>query len=99
MYEKLNQGYPAKVKQGRALFQRNASPHTARLTKEKFKQMNDGEILLHPPLYPDNAPSNYSLFRSMAHFLGDQPFNTFNEVTEACFLIQSQWTKTDSVVD
>lgn len=72
------------VNRGRALFQQvNARAHTVRLTKE-FKQMDGVESLPHPPFSPEAAPGDYGLFCSMAHFLRDQRFNTFDEVKEAC---------------
>ncbi|EGI62185.1 Mariner Mos1 transposase [Acromyrmex echinatior] len=38
------------------------------------------EVLLHPPYSPDVAPSDYHLFRSMAHDLADQHFRSYEEV-------------------
>ena len=38
------------------------------------------EVLLHPPYSPDVAPSDYYLFRSMAHGLADQHFRSYEEV-------------------
>ncbi|KAG5324036.1 MOS1T transposase, partial [Pseudoatta argentina] len=38
------------------------------------------EVLLHPPYSPDVAPSDYHLFRSMAHGLADQHFRSCEEV-------------------
>lgn len=84
MYDKLKKESPALVNRGRALFQQvNARAHTVRLTKE-FKQMDGVESLPHPPFSPEAAPGDYGLFCSMAHFLRDQRFNTFDEVKEAC---------------
>ena len=85
VYEKLKQKYPAMINRGKALFQQdNARPHTARLTKGKFEQMDGVEILPHPPYSPDAAPSDYGLFRSMTHFLRGRQFVNFDEVEEAC---------------
>ncbi|KYM90521.1 UPF0293 protein C16orf42 [Atta colombica] len=41
---------------------------------------DQSEILSHPPYSPDVAPSNYHLFRSMAHGLADQHFRSYEEV-------------------
>ncbi|KAG5316905.1 MOS1T transposase, partial [Pseudoatta argentina] len=38
------------------------------------------EVLLHPPYSPDVAPSDYHLFRSMAHGLADQHFRSYEEI-------------------
>jgi len=37
------------------------------------------EVLPHPPYSPDVAPSDYHLFRSMAHGLADQHFRSYEE--------------------
>ena len=37
----------------------------------------------HPPYFPDIAPSNYYLFRSMAHGLPDQQFRSYEDI-EKC---------------
>lgn len=85
VYEKLKEKYPALINRGLALFhQDNAKPHTARLTKEKFKQMDGVVILPHPPFSPDLAPSDYGLFRSMEHVFRGQKFNNLIELKEAC---------------
>jgi len=51
----------------------NARPHIARPVKTYFETLK-WKVLLHPPYSPDVAPSDYHLFRSMAHGLGDQHF-------------------------
>ncbi|GBP30478.1 Mariner Mos1 transposase [Eumeta japonica] len=38
------------------------------------------EVLSHSPYFPDVAPSDYHLFRSMAHGLADQHFRSYEEV-------------------
>lgn len=57
----------------------NASSHTAKLVKDTLKRF-EWEILPHPPYSPDLAPSDYHLFRSMAHGLAEQHFANFEEV-------------------
>lgn len=85
VYEKLKEKYPALVTRKRALFQQdNARPHTAKKTKEKFKELDGVEVLPHPAYSPDAAPSDYGLFRSMEHFLRGHRFESFDEVEEAC---------------
>ena len=43
-------------------------------------EMLKWEVLPHPPYSPDVAPSDYHLFRSMAHGLADQHFRSYEEV-------------------
>jgi hypothetical protein len=50
------------------LQQDNTKPHTAAATKKKCEEL-ELELLPHPAYSPDLAPSDYYLFRSMAHFL------------------------------
>ena len=51
----------------------NARPHVAKPVKT-YLEMLKWEVLSHPPYSLDIAPSDYYLFRSMAHFLADQQF-------------------------
>jgi hypothetical protein len=57
----------------------NARPHVAKLTREKLYDL-EWEVLSHPPYSPDLAPSDYHLFRSMAHELSGQIFHTEEDV-------------------
>lgn len=59
----------------------NASSHTAKSTKDTIKAL-EWEVLPHPPYSPDLAPSDYHLFRSMAHGLADQHFANYEEVAK-----------------
>jgi len=54
----------------------NIRPHVAKVLKTYLKW----EILSHPPYSPNVAPSDYHLFRSMAHGLADQHFRSYEEV-------------------
>lgn len=57
----------------------NARPHVAESVKNTIKDLK-WEILPHPPYSPDIAPSDYHLFRSMAHGLVAQKFTKPDEV-------------------
>lgn len=57
----------------------NARPHVAKVVKTYLETLK-WEVLPHPPYSPDVAPSDYHLFRSMAHGLADQHFRSYEEV-------------------
>lgn len=57
----------------------NARPHVAKPVKAYLESLK-WEVLPHPPYSPDIAPSDYHLFRSMAHGLSNQRFNSYDEV-------------------
>ena len=57
----------------------NARPYVAKVVKT-YLEMLKWEVLPHPPYSPDIAPSDYHLFRSMAHGLADQHFRSYEEV-------------------
>ena len=85
MYVALSEKYPALVNRKRVLMiQDNAKPHTAKQTKEKITELSAIELLPHPAYSPDLAPSDYHLFRSMAHFLRGLSFNNLGEVEDGC---------------
>lgn len=85
VYDKLKEKYPVLFRRERALFQQdNAKPHTAKVTKEKFDELEEVEVLPHPAYSPDAAPSDYGLFRSMKHFFRGRRFESFDQVEEAC---------------
>ena len=48
----------------------NARPHAAPV--KIYLETLNWEVLPHPPYSPDIAPSDYYLFRSMAHGLSEQ---------------------------
>lgn len=54
----------------------NARPHVSKSVKTYLESLK-WEVLPHPPYSPDIAPSDYYLFRSMAHGLADQHFQTY----------------------
>lgn len=85
MYQQLAIKYPALVNRKRVLLQQdNARPHTARVTQNKITQLEGIEILPHPAFSPDLAPSDYHLFRSMAHFLRGRQFENIEQVENGC---------------
>jgi [histone H3]-lysine36 N-dimethyltransferase SETMAR len=85
MYAALSEKYPALVNRKRVLLQQdNAKPHTSRQTKEKIAELDGIELLPHPAYSPDLAPSDYHLFRSMAHFLRGRSFNNLDDVEDGC---------------
>jgi len=57
----------------------NARPHVAKVIKTYLETLK-WEVLSHPPYSPDVAPSDYHLFRSIAHGLTDQHFRSYEEV-------------------
>jgi histone-lysine N-methyltransferase SETMAR len=85
MYAALGERYPALVNRKRVLLQQdNARPHTAHITQEKIEELEGIELMPHPAYSPDLAPSDYHLFRSMAHFLRGRRFDNDQQVEEAC---------------
>ncbi|GBP53414.1 Mariner Mos1 transposase [Eumeta japonica] len=56
----------------------NARPHVSILEKNYLK-IPDWEVLPHPPYSPDIAPSDYRLFRSIAHALSEQWFMSYED--------------------
>ena len=81
VYEILRQSYPALVNQNRVLLQQdNARPHTTRTTMTKLQELGEIELLPHPAYSPDLAPTDYHLFRSMAHFLCGRNFENVEAV-------------------
>lgn len=81
MYEILATKYPALINRKRAVLQQdNARPHVARQTINKITELEGIELLPHPPYSPDLAPSDYYLFRSMAHYLQGKSFLNVEDV-------------------
>ncbi|GBP37932.1 Mariner Mos1 transposase [Eumeta japonica] len=56
----------------------NARPHVAKPVKTYLGTLK-WDVLPHPPYSPDIAPSDYHLFRSMAHGLTDQKFTSYED--------------------
>ena len=57
----------------------NARPHVAKVVRETLEALN-WDVLPHPPYFPDIAPSDYHLFRSMSHGLAEQHFTSYEKV-------------------
>lgn len=57
----------------------NARPHVAKTVKDTLEALN-WDVLAHPPYSPDLAPSDYHLFRSMAHGLAEQKFGSYEDI-------------------
>ncbi|KAG5324977.1 MOS1T transposase, partial [Pseudoatta argentina] len=59
----------------------NARPHVAKPVKTYLETLK-WKVLPHPPYSPDIAPSDFHLFRSMAHGLADRRFHSYEEAQE-----------------
>ena len=59
----------------------NARPHVAKPVKTYLETLK-WEVPPHPPYSPDIAPSDYYLFRSMAHGLADQQFHSYEDISK-----------------
>ncbi|GFY11791.1 mariner Mos1 transposase [Trichonephila clavipes] len=57
----------------------NARPHVAKVVNTYLETLR-WEVPPHPLYSPDLAPSDYHLFRSMAHGLADQHFRSYEDV-------------------
>ena len=57
----------------------NAQPHVAKPVKTYLETLK-WEVLPHPPYSPDIAPSDYYLFRSIAHGLADRQFRSYEDI-------------------
>ena len=57
----------------------NARPHVAKPVKTYLGTLK-WDVLPYPPYSPDTAPSDYYLFRSMAHGLADQQFLSYEDI-------------------
>ncbi|KAG5318572.1 MOS1T transposase, partial [Pseudoatta argentina] len=56
----------------------NARPHVAKPVKTYLETLK-WEVLTHPLYSPDTAPSDFHLFRSMAHGLADRRFHSYEK--------------------
>jgi hypothetical protein len=61
------------------LFHDNARPHVTKAVKETLEALR-WEVLPHSAYLPDCAPYDYHLFRSMAHTLTVEHFNSYESV-------------------
>lgn len=80
LHAALSARYPDMIANNEILLQQdNAPAHTSRVTQQAIREL-DFDVLPHPPYSPDLAPTDYHLFRSMAHFLKGRTFNTVDQV-------------------
>ena len=63
----------------------NARPHVVKPVKTYLEALQR-EVPLHPPYSPDIAPFDFHLFRSMAHGLADQRFQSYEEAKNGSIL-------------
>ena len=63
----------------------NTLPHVTKPVKIYLKTLQ-WEVLPHPPYSPDIVPSDFHLFRSMAHGLADQRCHSYKETKMDRFL-------------
>ena len=56
-----------------------ARPHVAKPVQTYLDALK-WEVPPHPPYSPDILPSDYYLFRSMAHGLADQQFRSYEDI-------------------
>ncbi|KAG5325288.1 MOS1T transposase, partial [Pseudoatta argentina] len=88
MIQKQGHWVPRALKEKRPLYAQrhdkvillhdNARPHVAKPVKTYLETLK-WEVLPHPPYSPDIAPSDFHLFRSMAHGLADRRFHSYEE--------------------
>ncbi|KAG5321152.1 MOS1T transposase, partial [Pseudoatta argentina] len=88
MIQKQGHRVPRALKEKRPLYAQrhdkvillhdNARPHVAKPVKTYLETLK-WEVLPHPPYSPDIAPSDFHLFRSMAHGLADRRFHSYEE--------------------
>ena len=63
----------------KVIFQRdNAQAHVAKPIKETLEALK-WDVLLYSLYFPDIAPSDYHLFRSMTHGLSEQRFHSYED--------------------
>jgi len=62
----------------------NVRPHTFRRTLQKLEEFDEVKLIPHSACSPDMAPSDFHLFRSMAHFLSGRIFDNIADVEQEC---------------
>ncbi|KAG5319487.1 MOS1T transposase, partial [Pseudoatta argentina] len=70
---------PQYERHDKVIVQHDNRPHVAKVVKTYLETLK-WEILSNPQYSPDVDPSDYYLFRSMAHDLVDQHFRSYKEV-------------------
>ena len=72
--EAVRRKRPGRLSEGFCLQHDNATPHTAKMTKEWIQKYGWG-VLPHPPHSPDLAPSDYHLFGPLKRHLAGKRFD------------------------
>jgi len=76
MYTVLKEKYIALINRNHVLFQQdNAMLHTSKSMPQNLEEFDEVKFLPHSAYSPDLAPSDFYLFRSMAHFLSERTFD------------------------
>ena len=81
VHEILRRRYQELVNRNSVLLKKvNVRSQTARITLTKNQELGGIELISHSANSPDLAPTNYHLFRSMAHFLRGRNFESIEDV-------------------
>ena len=67
-------------KHEKVILQHDSDRHHAAKPVKTYLETLKLEVLPHPPYSPDIAPSDYYLFRSIAHGLADQLFCSYEDI-------------------
>ena len=80
VHEIWRRRYPALVNRNSSLAAWQCETSYCTNNHDKIQELGGIELLPQPPHSPDLAPSDYHLFRSMAHFLGGRNFENIEAV-------------------
>ena len=73
--KKSEKGQVMVMRLGQVFLHDNAPSHKSKMVQNYLETLN-WEVLPHPAYSPDLAPSDYHLFSSMGHALGEQHWNS-----------------------
>ena len=76
----------------------NARPHVAMRTKETILELR-WEVFPYPADYPDMAPSDNHLFRSMKHLLQDKSFKENQDLQNLSTRIIKQFLRLTNILN
>lgn len=85
---------PRKLLKKIVFLQDNATPHTAKSTKE-FLEKFGWEVWDHPPYYPDLSPCDLHVFRPMKNALALEWYHNDAEVESATTRQRHRWKMLD----